>query len=199
MDQIVHSTNEMAVAYANVAHALTTDIPQLERRMLGVMEDFRSELVLQGADMRRLHDRVDRLEHFLTKGSSISRPSMPKIPIMNKPGTSSRPSDRPPPRPESDSSHDLAQHVSKEIAQRVEAEAKDPKTPAPDAAKVAAISADVMAAAITKIKAQQWDDLQTERAASARELTKFKWTAAAGGFAALLTIIAWIIEHVLAK
>ena len=206
MEQIIHSTNEVAVAYANVAHTLTKDVP----RILGIIEDFRNELVLQGTDIRRLHDRVDVLErHTFDKRintPTTSRPQpRPPAPRPN-PGSGTprgghpreeRPSDRPPPRPESDSSHDLAKHVSQEIIQRIEAEVQNPQTPPPDSAKVAAIQETVMAAAITKIKAQQWDDLQTERKANARELTKFKYAAYGTSITTVITIAGWITEHFL--
>ena len=87
-------------------------------------------------------------------------------------------------RAQAQSSLDLAEHVSLQIAESVEAEKANPSTPPPDAAKVAAISKDAIAAAITHIKAENYD-----------RLWKFQLAAALALLAALLSGAGWLIEH----
>jgi hypothetical protein len=127
----------------------------------------------------------------------------------------------PPMRPESSSSHDLAKHVSAEIAEKVAAEIRNPSTPPPDKEKVAAISVDMIQAAVnqvkTALKAENWDKLEAERKAAeadrlallkaaeadklelaktnAREKLRMKWTAIGAVVTAAITTTVFIVEH----
>lgn len=113
----------------------------------------------------------------------------------------------PPMREKFASSNDIAKAAGTEIAQRIDAESRDPRTPSPPPpAKVAEISADVMRIAVDRVKAEQWDAREAERKAaeaqrvelvSANTTAKrnFWWATAAGGVTTALAIIAWLVEH----
>lgn len=108
----------------------------------------------------------------------------------------------PPMREEAASSLELAEHVGRRVAEAVEAETKNPSTPPPDAAKVASISKDVIAAAIMQLKAEQWDKLEQERKAaevdrlaSAGEKRRMRRQTIASGILALIGVLAFLIEH----
>jgi hypothetical protein len=132
-------------------------------------------------DMGRALSRIDDLER-LSQGTPHAL-----VPLI---------------RGETQSSADLAEHVGKQVAAKVEEEQKNPSTPVPDAAKVAAISKDVMAAAIMQLKSEQWDRLEAERKANEedrrvkdREVAKFKIAALTATVTTTLATIAYLIEH----
>lgn len=94
-----------------------------------------------------------------------------------------------------DSSMDLAEYVGREVSQRVEAETKNPSTPPPDAAQIASISKDVMAAALVTLKAEQWDKLEAERKAAEKARTRAKWSAITGAVTTALAFTLYLVEH----
>ena len=161
---------------------------RLERRIEKVVETQLEQSHKEGiilAELGRVNQSVRHLEQLLA--GQVVEQVLSALPPM---------------RAESPSSHELTRHVSREIAEQFEAESRNTTTPPPDAAKVEAISESVVQVAITRLKSEQWDKLQAERdavareqRAAARELTKRKWATAAGIAGTAASTLAWLVEH----
>lgn len=186
---------EMATAYATQFAAAQQHLPALresvdrlttqvafdgaERRHLAsAIEDLRSEIVILGADLRKLEARVNKLE----RGGPPAAPA--PLPPMRAPYDSA--------------TSNLAEHGAIEIASKIDAEAKNPNTPSvPPPEKVAAISKDVLAAAIAQVKASQWDAQQLQEQEKARAKRNAFWASVAAGVGTAGIVAREVIELVL--
>lgn len=181
-------------------HEMATAYAAIAANAMDVLPQFRADL----DEMRVVQEahgiRIDKLE--------LWRSSLQALPPM---------------RPESASTADVARHGSKEIGERVVAEIRDKSTPPPSAEKVAAISEEVLRAAIVRVKqeesAAKWEALEHERksaeaervavekqAQSAREAlavenaqakNKAKWAIILAGAMGIGTIVRELVEWAL--
>jgi hypothetical protein len=178
IEQILHALQEMASAYATIASGYTFHLPLLATEV----DEIRAEVLVLGSDLRRLTSRFDK---FAPPASSL-----------------------PPMRPPTESTHDLAKMLGHEVAQRIDAEARDPTTPPPSAETIEGIVSERVAIELIRIKASNWERIEKERndaeldrvelaKLNARERLRVRWAAIAGATTTVLALAAWIVEHFL--
>lgn len=232
VEQLLHSLNEMAVAYANIAHQLTHEIPKLRatvdaltkelafahaaiKRLDKVLEDIGEELVRQMGEIHELKDNMRSLTGRVEKLETAARSDAPERPSNES---------LPPMRPESDSSHDLAKHVSGEMAKAVIADKRLPSLTPPMMEVLTEVSEPAVIIAIDRLKAKQWDEklaaekkaaeekaafeqraaveasiqaekLRLEHVAREAEKRRFRYTTAGSIILAVASLIAFVVEH----
>jgi len=141
MDQIIHALQEMASAYATIAAAYSSQLPE-------ILEDMAEMRVIQEA-----HGvRIGRLEIWHAEQVQDDQ----ELPPMRQ-------------RLSSTSDVALVKDASQEIGQRVVAELKNTSTPPPDVNKVADISEDIFQRAIDRVKALELDKREAAAAAAEAE------------------------------
>jgi hypothetical protein len=136
-EQLLHAYHEGMAAYANLA----VEYRDLAQRCESRIETVVAEVVVLGV-------RVSAMEMSIAE---IQRKAPPPLPPM---------------RPELGSNHDLARAVGTTVAARIDAEARNPATPPPDAKTMARIAESVVASAFTKVKADAWSRIESERGAA---------------------------------
>lgn len=140
---------------------------ETEERFAKVFGDLAELLGRTSRNSRHLSDtmmdvvtRISRIEHHLVERGGIAdiliHPPSPDT-APDSPGL-------PPMRPRYASTHEEARAVSIEIAQRIDAETRNPSTPSPPPPEtMVKISEDVLQMAMDRIKAANWDRLEAER------------------------------------
>jgi hypothetical protein len=192
IEQLLHAQHELGAAYATIAAAYTGQLPKLR-------EDVDEVRFIQDA-----HGvRIGRLEIWREEMQTVAPPPLPPM------------------REESASSHDLAKHVSQEVAEKVAAEIHNKSTPPPDKDKIAALSEEAIQVAVTRLKAQQWDAVEQQRKAAesdrlavekqakldrdalalenAKSRNKTKWALYLAGFLGVGTVAREVIEHLIIR
>lgn len=189
-DQLLHALHEMAAVYGAIAAGYNHELPELRKLFERMEDDYRRldaivqhqglGLARMQGDLRDHDERLVRLEvgHVSKKtGRSESLPPM---------------------RAAADSYSAILDHASQEIATKVDKEVKDPGTPSiPPPEKVAAISKEVMAAAVVQVKAAQLDRIQAAEDENTKLKRNARWGFVAAAGVALLTVLERLAEALL--
>jgi hypothetical protein len=160
IDQIVFAYNEAVGAYARLAQQNATLVIECHEHMTirdKAVEAVSDEVVILGATMRRLDERVGFIERRFFEPESMKRAKdLASIPPM---------------RPEADSSHELAEALGKAVGDKFEEEIHNPGTPStPSPETVAKIAEETAQQIISRVKNTGRHSVEAERIRSRRNI-----------------------------
>src|SRR5271166_577341 len=148
-NEAVHAYTRLAADNGTLAAACYAHMSKQDNEV----ELIRAEVVVLGAGvrdaldaMRDIRDRVIAIEEKLS--SNIRQPA-----AISSIRRASDLASIPPTRPPGDSSHDLSKAAGAVVAERIDAEARNPTTPQPTPEVIAKIAEDTFQTIITQVKA----------------------------------------------